>query len=301
MFFFHNVPIKSIQFVRGSLLQLPNLLNQRNVEKGVTGCFNTTISFFELIHCHIIVAALHFLAQKGLMIHQPSIHFLLTWNTEKQWRVFSDILGQLIDCYVIVNKFADLHSQPANPRSVMSSLLTLSDNAHAFRISMEHCYFGLPARQILKRRSLPTWLRVQSSHPQPSHAVMQASPDGVFNYASAVLNDGLLLMEFRDAIHEGHDERILWCWKFMLPYFLQMVTQSMPLRRSICRRIAASPRIAHQMMCSRKARPEHTHRFTCGTSQCLKEWSWGQHNRKHSCSWCSRVTQDSIHHTKDRL
>ena len=114
--------------------------------------------------------------QKGLMIHQPSIHFLLTWNTEKQWRVFSDILGQLIDCYVIVNKFADLHSQPANPRSVMSSLLTLSDNAHAFRISMEHCYFDLPARQILKRRSLPTWLCVQSSHPQPSHAVMQASP-----------------------------------------------------------------------------------------------------------------------------
>ena len=66
VFFFHNVPIKSIQFVRGSLLQLPNLLNQRNVEKGVTGCFNATLSFFELIHCHIIVAALHFFGTKGI-------------------------------------------------------------------------------------------------------------------------------------------------------------------------------------------------------------------------------------------
>lgn len=38
---------------------------------------------------------------------------------------------------------------------------------------------------------------------------MQALPDGVFNYASAVLNDGLLLMELRDAIHEGDGETIL--------------------------------------------------------------------------------------------
>ena len=53
----------------------------------------------------------------------------------------------------------------------------------------------------------------------PMMYVHKASPDGVFNYASAVLNDGLLLLEFRDAIHEGDGPRIMRCWKFLLLYF----------------------------------------------------------------------------------
>ena len=234
-------------------------MNRRNVAKDVTGRFNATIDFFELVvHCHIIAAALHFFGMKGIN-DSPTFNTLPShmpkWNTEKQWRVFSNILGRLIDHYVIVNKFADLHPQPAIPRPVMSSLLTtLSNNPHAFRISTEHCYIGLPARQISKRRPLPTWLRAQSSHPQPSHEVMQASPDGVFNYASAVLNDGLLLMEFRDAIHEGDGERILRCWKFMLPYFFatghtKYALEAFNLLAHV--HAAASPRVAHQMMWSR--------------------------------------------------
>ena len=50
------------------------------------------------------------------------------------------------------------------------------------------------------------------------YRIQTFSPDGVSNYASAVLNDGLL-MEFRDAIHEGDGPRILRCWKFMLLYW----------------------------------------------------------------------------------
>ena len=33
------------------------------------------------------------------------------------------------------------------------------------------------------------------------------------------MNDGLLLFEFRDAIHEGNHERIIRFWKFLLLYF----------------------------------------------------------------------------------
>ena len=94
---------------------------------------------------------------------------------------------------------------------------TLHRNPHALRISLEHSYgSSLPPRQEIRRRVLPSWLQTQSV---PSQEVMQASPDAVFNYASAVMNDGLLLMEFRDAIHEGDGERILRCWKFMLLYY----------------------------------------------------------------------------------
>ena len=60
---------------------------------------------------------------------------------------------------------------------------------------------------------------MQINHMLPVMYVHKASPDGVFNYASAVLNDGLLLLEFRDAMHEGDGPRIMRCWKFLLLFF----------------------------------------------------------------------------------
>ena len=81
--------------------------------------------------------------------------------------------------------------------------------------------------------------------------MQQASPDGVFNYASAVLNDGLLLLELRDAIHEGDGPRIVRCWRFMLLYWKQgghtkYAYEVIELISSI--NAAASPRIAHEIM-----------------------------------------------------
>ena len=52
-----------------------------------------------------------------------------------------------------------------------------------------------------------------------SESIRRVARDGVFNYASAVLNDGMLLMEFEDAVKERDGSRILRCWKSMLNYF----------------------------------------------------------------------------------
>ena len=43
--------------------------------------------------------------------------------------------------------------------------------------------------------------------------------DGVHGYAKDTLTLRLLLMEFTDAVREGDGERILKCWKFLLPLF----------------------------------------------------------------------------------
>lgn len=43
--------------------------------------------------------------------------------------------------------------------------------------------------------------------------------DGVQGYAKDTLTLGLLLMEFVDAVREGDGERIIRCWKFLLPLF----------------------------------------------------------------------------------
>ena len=52
-----------------------------------------------------------------------------------------------------------------------------------------------------------------------AHMLATVVKDGVNNYARAVLTDGLLLMEYRDAIREGDGNRVQICHKFLMPYF----------------------------------------------------------------------------------
>lgn len=88
--------------------------------------------------------------------------------------------------------------------------------------------------------------------------ILHASPDGVFNYAADVLNNGLFMLEFRDAINEGDAQRIIRCWKFMLLYFrsanrykyaLEVVYLIADVKALL------SPCVAQQIMWSRVVNP----------------------------------------------
>ena len=132
-------------------------------------------------------------------------------ETEQHHRkkMFFERLGRIIDEYVVPHEFSD-----ETRHLVLSSAI----NPHVTRISAEHQYTAIQTRQP-HHRSLPTAVTSAAPCPQASQTVQKAAPDGVFNYASAVLNDGLLLLEYKDAIREGDGERILRCWKLMLLYF----------------------------------------------------------------------------------
>ena len=88
----------------------------------------------------------------------------------------------------------------------------------------------------------------------PTNDRLITAPDGVFNYASAVLNDGLLYLEFIDAIREGDGKRTLTCWKNLLLYFFSAkhynyVKEAVYLLANI--NAAVSPKVAAQMTWSR--------------------------------------------------
>ena len=90
----------------GTLLQLCNLINRRNVAKDVSGRFNECIDFFEMVvNCHIIAAGMHFFGLKKLS-SEPTANIIASdvkYSTlERKWKVLSHILGCLIDQYVIV-------------------------------------------------------------------------------------------------------------------------------------------------------------------------------------------------------
>ena len=50
-------------------------------------------------------------------------------------------------------------------------------------------------------------------------AATKKTHDGVHDYAKDTLVLGLLLMEFVDSVREGDGDRIIRCWKFLLPLF----------------------------------------------------------------------------------
>lgn len=96
-----------------------------------------------MVHCHIVVAALHFFEMKGindLLKRNTLPSSMFNMPTAKLQRVFSNTLGKLIDQYgIIVCKFSDLYPQPDIPRPVMISLIdTLNNNPHVFHIFMKH-------------------------------------------------------------------------------------------------------------------------------------------------------------------
>ena len=51
----------------GTLLQLKNIINRRNIGKDISGKVNEVEDFLELvINCHLIAAALHFFSMESV-------------------------------------------------------------------------------------------------------------------------------------------------------------------------------------------------------------------------------------------
>ena len=317
----------------GTLLQLRNKINRKNVKYDVKGNWNACIDFFELVtKCHIVAAALHFFGMKEISA-TPTCSALpsdmATWDTQTQWRELSQVIGCLIDQYVIVRDFLDAAPKSSIPRP----LPTVSVNPHLSRIMAEHTYEGSPqeSHPVQTRiRRLPPWIasRHQSTQ-QASADVHEKAPDGVFKYASAVLNDGLLLLELRDAIHEGDGERILRCWRFMLLYFratghTKYALEAFNLMAAV--KATASSRIAKQITWSRTVNTrgkkgqnipvdlfmEHLNRtlkeYVAGTGANISEKTIVQCGKSlqaifDTCSTYDRennIHPESIHHTRAR-
>ena len=48
---------------------------------------------------------------------------------------------------------------------------------------------------------------------------INCSRDGVVNYAKELMSLGIFYLNYKDAVREGDGERVLVCWKYLLPLF----------------------------------------------------------------------------------
>ena len=78
--------------------------------------------------------------------------------------------------------------------------------------------------------------------------------DGMYNYARVSCHYGSLMMEFHDAWHEGDGEKVVRCWKQLLPHFKAAGCTKYSLealKLQIQTGFAYSPNLAHQVMWNR--------------------------------------------------
>ena len=235
------------------------------MSKDTSGKFNETLDFFQLVvECHIMAAAMHFFSMSTLE-GAPSTNALPSMvgkTTQEKWSVLKALLTRLVCRYVLVDNIASYLNPPkdsqqpplsntVNPHTVRIALEHNYAMTHQARIAAEHCYTRATHSKQQRKRRLPQWMHNSADEITTSYQVQKASPDGVFNYASAVLNDGLLLLELRDSIHNGDGPRIFRCWKFMLLHWkhaghTKYAYETIELISSI--KAAASPRIAHELL-----------------------------------------------------
>ena len=109
-------------------------------------------------------------------------------------------------------------------QSYVVALVSHTSQQWTFSDDLEKPVHCVPApvpsqQQQHRKRQLPSFLQKLGDKPHASTDIKAKAPDGIFNYASAFLNDGLLVMELWNAIHEGDGDRIVRTWKFMLLYF----------------------------------------------------------------------------------
>ena len=127
----------------------------------------------------------------------------LSVNKEKSWCTLKRVARNIVDKYVMVNELlVDTRNGNKDIRTTRGAVQVEETvgNPHAAR---EHNYC-IPAKsaRAQKERKLPSWM-IQFGDFAIPVSVYKKAPDGVFNHSSAVLNDGLLLLELRDGIHEG--------------------------------------------------------------------------------------------------
>ena len=198
-----------------------NLVNRRNVKGDVTAAANACRRFFQLeVESRVIAGTLHVLGMSNIDDKQPTAKMSLPCSDDdvKSKRDYLYGLASLV-----VNTFV---IDGERNREMEQSTLDLEkdDDEQPDITGRYHCRFpGCPKtfkHQGKLRRDH------EASHTPPlvirnadTHIIKSKSrQDDMLSYQMALLDYGMLIINFWDGISEGDGERVIRCWKFFLLY-----------------------------------------------------------------------------------
>ena len=120
------------------------MLNRHNVAADVSGRFNVTVDFIELVtNCHFVATAMNFFGMndKSSTPTNNALDMDITkWPVDRQWKTFSKAIGQIVDRYVIVDEFDSAQLQSVASKSQKSTIL--EQNPYVSRINVENSHYS---------------------------------------------------------------------------------------------------------------------------------------------------------------
>lgn len=203
-----------------------NLINRRNVKGDVSSAVNPCRQFFTLeVESRVIAAALYILGMTSIT-GNPTKNFPEDLpNSQKKIKktYLHNLASMVVDTYVIDTTRNMSCLQAVQEAELRNETLINGPNAQGrFSCRKEGCSktFAFNGKHRAKH---------EASHNPPviitpplSLAVNALSEDenrdDMLSYQKCLLEYGMLLMNFWDAINQGDGERCIRCWKFFLMY-----------------------------------------------------------------------------------
>ena len=160
-------------------------------------------------------------------------------NSEKK-KYLRRVASAVVDRYVLRRKKVDLliNKLLAAEREEVSKARTQTPDGR-YICQYEGCGKRFAHNGTRLRDHESTHNLQECSEPTPSDKELStgksdqsSEKDDMFNYQCALLEYGMLILNFFDAIREGDGQRVFRCWKFQLPY--RGVAPNMPWKLLEC-------------------------------------------------------------------
>eukprot|EP00794_Sanderia_malayensis_P000968 gene968-282_t len=194
-----------------------NVINQRNVTSDVSKRVDACKKFFILeVTARIIAAFLEVLQIKDINEY-PSEDFLPHDACDGPPRMKKQFLEQLsskvVDMYVLrQSHFTDILQKQRYQDWLKTTNKKTEDGLYLCRQVGCGKTFHADGKRRLDHE------KMHNLHSELTKIKNKAdSVDEMFNYQLALLDYGLLTLNFFDAVSEGDGMRVLRCWKYMLP------------------------------------------------------------------------------------
>ena len=200
-----------------------NLINRRNVKADVSSAANACRRFFQLaVESRIIAGALTVLGMSKIDDENPSQNQyppnLMSATRREKKEYLTRVATAVVDSFVVDQQRNKSIEQSLRDLDAHSSEKPGPDGrfvcrfpgckktfAHNGKLKMDHEASHDP----------PVVVKDQGSYHKQTKG---NDGDDMLAYQKALLDYGMLILNFWDAISEGDGERVIRCWKFALMY-----------------------------------------------------------------------------------
>lgn len=227
----------------GTLYQLRNLVQRRNVGKQPKKDFNAHHDFFNVVvTSHILAAAMEVFGMDSLEdepcegLVPPGID---TMAKEEREEVLQYLVGIIVDSYIDINHYLlDGDSDPHNSESDVQGKVGKNNYDHDSSVEVSGSEDDEKSNcdDVTSKDDMEEGSNIAEKDTNNTTKSRTSrnkdDEDYVKVYAEEVLTLGMIYSEYSDAIREGDGLRVMRCWKFLMLLFKAAQRKIMPVKHS---------------------------------------------------------------------